>query len=253
MSMNGSYEGIEADTYDLWFVGDSSEESDFYETCMKEVPGPALEIGSGTGRLLLPYLQKGYDVHGVEPSKQMNDICKAKGKQIGVDPVLYDQYMQHLDLTLSYKTIYIPLASFMLVADRDEAIKALELMYLHLEEDGQVIIPLFIPREQLSSPKKEWTIRRCGEREDGATIVVNQSSDIAFNDQIQTNWNRYEIYHAGKLVESNFEVMKLRWYYRYEFEMMLERAGFRDVSLYRGYDRSPLSADQSFMIFRARK
>lgn len=211
----------------------------------------ALEIGCGTGRLLVPYLQKGLEVEGVDPSSEMLGLCREKGEQFGVSPVLYEQYMQELQLPGKYKTIYIPLASFMLVIDREEAIQALQQMYLHLEEGGQVIIPLFIPREQLSNPKKEWTVRRVGNRSDGAKIVLNQASEIAFNEQVQTNWNRYEIYSNDVLMESRFTTSQLRWYYKHEFRMMLESVGFTDVSIYGGYNCSPVSDDQSFMIFRA--
>ncbi|MFD0590111.1 class I SAM-dependent methyltransferase [Paenibacillus sp. GCM10027627] len=250
---NGAYEGIVADTYDLWFAGDSFEDTAFYEECMREVPGLALEIGCGTGRLLLPYLKKGLPVHGVEPSAEMREICKEKGAGDGVAPVVYDQWMQELDLPDTYKTIFIPLASFMLVADWKEARKALELMYAHLEEGGQLIVPLFIPREHLTAPKKEWTVRRVAEQPHGTTIVLNQASDLAFNEQIQTNWNRYEIYRDGILTESSFASSKLRWYSRNEFWLMLEAAGLKDIEVYGGYDRSPLSNDGTFMIFRAWK
>lgn len=170
---------------------------------------------------------------------------------LGVSPVVYEQYMQDLQLPGKYKTIYIPLASFMLVIDREEALRALRQMRHHLEKGGQVIIPLFMPREQLSNPKKEWTVRRVGERSDGARIVLNQESEIAFNEQVQTNWNRYEIYKDDVMIESRLTTSRLRWYYKHEFSMMLEFAGFTEVSIYGDYNCSPLLDDQSFMIFRA--
>ena len=33
--------------------------------------------------------------------------------------------------------------------------------------------------------------------------------------------------------------VQLRWFYRYEMEHLLARAGFTDVTLYGGYDRRP--------------
>jgi SAM-dependent methyltransferase len=254
MYSNGAaYEGIVADTYDIWFPGYQFEDTEFYKKIINEVPGRALEIGCGTGRLLLPYLQEDLEVDGVEPSQAMIDRCREKGRTLGVAPVLYKQYMQDLDLPYRYQTIFIPLASFMLVTDRDEAVKALKSMYDHLDTGGQIVIPLFIPREQLSSSKKEWTVRRVGEREDGAKIVLNQASDIAFHEQKQTNWNRYEIYVNDALSDTRFSVSTLRWYYKHEFVMLLEGSGFTDISIYGGYDGSPLTDDRQFMIYRARK
>ncbi len=252
-STNSSYEGIVADTYDIWFSGDRFDDTDFYYKLITEVPGLALEIGCGTGRLLLPYLEKGIEVEGVDPSQEMLSKCREKAQLKRLSPVLYDQFMQDLCLPRKYKTIFIPLASFMLVTNREEAMRALKQMYMHLEEDGQIIIPLFIPRDQLSGSKKEWTVRRVGERYDGAKIVLNQASEIAFNEQVQTNWNRYEIYMNDQLTESRFTCSQLRWYYKYEFELMLEKNGFKDITIYGGYNFTTMNEDQSFMIFRARK
>jgi SAM-dependent methyltransferase len=253
MTNKEAYEGIVADTYDTWFAGDTFDDLDFYMKLMNEVPGRGLEIGCGTGRLLLPYLEKGFDVEGVEPSTEMVDICQEKGKKRGISPVIYKQYMQHLSLPHKYATIFIPLASFMLVTDREEAIQALDKMYAHLEDDGQIIIPLFIPREHLSDPSKEWTVRRVGDRRDGTMVVLNQASDISFNEQIQINWNRYELYRDSVLLESRFTTSQLRWYYKYEFVMMLEQIGYRDISIYGDYNSNPLADNGSFMVFRARK
>ncbi|MFF2885755.1 class I SAM-dependent methyltransferase [Paenibacillus sp. NPDC057967] len=248
-----SYEGIVADTYDIWFPGESFEDTAFYEACMREAPGLALEIGCGTGRLLLPYLKKGYEIHGMEPSPRMREHCLAKGEKLGLSPVLHDQFMERMDLADVYRTIFIPLASFMLVTARQEAKRALKLMHVHLETGGQLIIPLFIPREQLSVSKKEWSVRRVGEREDGAAILLNQASEIQFNEQVQVQWNRYEVYENSALAETYFSETRLRWYYRHEFQAMLEDAGFKDIAVYGGYDRRPLGHDGTFMIFRAWK
>ncbi|RYD65398.1 MAG: class I SAM-dependent methyltransferase, partial [Verrucomicrobiaceae bacterium] len=39
-------------------------------------PGISLEIGCGSGRLLLPLLQKGHNVEGLELSREMLDLCR---------------------------------------------------------------------------------------------------------------------------------------------------------------------------------
>jgi ubiquinone/menaquinone biosynthesis C-methylase UbiE len=252
MNING-YKGIVSESYDIWFAGDTFDDTAFFRKLIEEVPGAALEIGCGTGRLLLPYLKAGLEIEGVDCSQEMMDICKQKAEALGVSPVLYDQFMQDLDLPRKYKTIFIPLASFMLVTNREDAITALSKFYQHLEEEGQVIIPLFIPKEQFNANKKEWAVRRVGTRYDGDEIVLSAASTINFNEQLQTNWNKYEIYKESSLVESKFTTSELRWYYKYEFKMMLEKAGFKDISIYGGYNFEKLNDDQAFMIFRARK
>jgi SAM-dependent methyltransferase len=60
MSSDGSYQGIVAESYDIWFSGDKFDDTDFYKKLINELPGAVLEIGCGTGRLLLPYLHNFY-------------------------------------------------------------------------------------------------------------------------------------------------------------------------------------------------
>jgi SAM-dependent methyltransferase len=249
-STQGSYQGIVASTYDIWFSGNHFFDTDFYKKLMDEVPGAALEIGCGTGRLLIPYMNEGYNVEGVDCSQEMLDSCKQKASEQGLIPVLYDQLMQDLNLSKTYKTIYIPLASFMCVSERDEALRALESIFNHLDNCGQVIIPLFIPQ---NVNKNEWAVKRKGIRSDGAEIILSTISNINFHDQVQTNYDKYEIIKDGHLFDTIFSTSKLRWYYKYEFMMMLEKVGFREISIYGGYNFQEMNDDQNFMIFRARK
>lgn len=105
MSSDGSYQGIVAETYDIWFSGDTFDDTDFYKELIQELPGAALEIGCGTGRLLLSYLEEGFEVEGVDCAKEMLHLCRARAEQKGLSPVLYEQYMQNLHLPRKYKTI----------------------------------------------------------------------------------------------------------------------------------------------------
>jgi ubiquinone/menaquinone biosynthesis C-methylase UbiE len=54
MSFNNveSYEGILAETYDMRFSDETFDDTEFYKQMIKEIPGAALELGCGTGRLL---------------------------------------------------------------------------------------------------------------------------------------------------------------------------------------------------------
>jgi len=62
---------------------DHSKEIDFWAKCIKESGEPVLELGSGTGRVLVPLLERGFEIVGIDTSKDMMDrclaICKTKG------------------------------------------------------------------------------------------------------------------------------------------------------------------------------
>lgn len=247
-----SYEGILAETYDMR-TGNASDDSEFFKKMITEVPGVALEIGCGTGRLLLPYLDAGLDVDGVDCSEDMLDICRAKAEKNGQSPVLYDQYMQNLDIPKKYMTIYIPAASFMLLSEREDAMNALKSIYAHLDQGGQTLIPLFIPKDLFINKDDEWAPGFKGTRSDGSDIVVSSKSNFNFLEQKQTKIERYEIFKDGIIIDTQYSTTKMRWFFKYEFIMMLEKTGFRDVSVYGGYSLQEVNENQNFMIIRARK
>src|SRR5947209_16987213 len=98
---NAGYEywGLKAQTWDL-LRGDTSEWEDrsFYRDIILEGGQPALDVGCGTGRLLLDYLASGIDVDGVDNSPEMLALCREKAEKISLTPRLFQQSMQTLDL-----------------------------------------------------------------------------------------------------------------------------------------------------------
>ena len=101
--MPGDYEyrGLMAQAWDL-LRGDYSAWADrpFYRAIIERRDGPALDVGCGTGRLILDYLQAGLDVDGVDNSPEMLAICRAKAAASGVDVSgrLFEQEMDRLAL-----------------------------------------------------------------------------------------------------------------------------------------------------------
>ena len=66
---------------------------------------PALDVGCGNGRLLVPWVADGLDVDGVDASADMIEACRAAAGTAGCQPVLYVQPTHRLDLPRRYRTI----------------------------------------------------------------------------------------------------------------------------------------------------
>src|SRR5438067_11430961 len=116
------YSGLKAATWDL-IRGDTSNWSDrfFFREMIERSGQPALDVGCGTGRLLLDYLAQGLDVDGVDNSPEMLAICRRKAAELGLRPSLYQQAVEELALPRTYGTIFVPSSSFQLVLDPDAA------------------------------------------------------------------------------------------------------------------------------------
>src|SRR4029079_13281768 len=50
---------------------------------------PALDAGCGTGRLLVPWLRRGYDVDGCDVSADMVARCRERARREGLEPRLF--------------------------------------------------------------------------------------------------------------------------------------------------------------------
>ena len=70
---------IGAKYYDAFYASKSDlVDAAFYCELAANVDGPILEIGCGTGRLLLPIARQGTKITGVEYSDSMLDVLRSK-------------------------------------------------------------------------------------------------------------------------------------------------------------------------------
>ena len=115
--------GMMASAWDL-LRGDTSSWPDrfFYKDLILKYGQPALDVGCGTGRLLLDYLAQGIDIDGVDNSPEMLAICAEKAQQLGLHPQLFEQPMERLNLPRTYRTIIVPSSSFQLLTDLQSAL-----------------------------------------------------------------------------------------------------------------------------------
>ncbi len=59
---------------------------------------PALDVGCGSGRLLVPWVSDGLGVDGVDASADMIEACRGAARAAGCEPALYVQPTHRLDL-----------------------------------------------------------------------------------------------------------------------------------------------------------
>ena len=71
-----AYEAF-AKYYDIWHE-DYSADIDYYLRLAEGTGGPVLECMSRTGRALIPFAQKGFNITGVDRSPAMLDMCTTR-------------------------------------------------------------------------------------------------------------------------------------------------------------------------------
>ena len=88
---------------------------EFYRDRLSSCKGRILEAAVGSGRLLIPLLEAGLLVDGVDDSEDMLAACRSRCAQRGLHPRLYQARLQDLSLPDRYEAIIVPAGSFLLI------------------------------------------------------------------------------------------------------------------------------------------
>lgn len=252
------YRGAMAQFWDL-LRGDTSkwEDRPFYRQIIAESGQPALDIGCGTGRLLLDYLQQGIDIDGVDNSPEMLMLCRQKAAQLGLQPALYQQGMETLDLPRPYRTILVPSSSFQLVIEPDAAAEALRRFYQHLAPGGALVMALLAyhtgdHKEPIVTGEWQQEVTR---PEDGAIVRRWSRSMIDRVNQLEHTEDRYDVILNGEVVasESLSRSPATRIYTQAQVVELVERVGFTNVRVCSGFTRQPATpTDAVFTVLGAK-
>lgn len=252
------YKGLIAEAWDV-LRGDTSGWADrsFYREIIRRSGEPVLDVGCGTGRLLLDYLSQGIDSDGVDNSPEMLTLCRRKADDMGLAPNLYEQYMETLDLPRHYRTILIPSSSLSLITCPSDVAQALQRVYDHLQPGGCVAAPLMTFRKEgtlegdpLEALEAGWE-NSATRPEDGTTFRRVSRWRFDPGDGCDHTEDRYQKIIGGEVVaeELHQQSPATRSYTQAEARDLFKRAGFVDVQLYREFTFDPVTPeDRGFTV-----
>src|SRR6516162_9256273 len=134
----------DGDVYDL--VGkDVPYGLDFYLALAREANVPVLDVACGTGRILLPCLQAGVDIEGLDLFEPMLETLRAKAAPLGLTPRLHRADMSDFSLPRRYRLVMIPFNAFIHNMTQHAQIRCLELCREHLMPGGMLAFDTFFP------------------------------------------------------------------------------------------------------------
>jgi ubiquinone/menaquinone biosynthesis C-methylase UbiE len=264
MGEDYEYRGLVAEAWDL-LRGDTSAWADraFYRAIIEQRGGPVLDVGCGTGRLLLDFLEAGFDVDGVDNSPEMLAICREKAASAGLDLSgrLFLQDMELLTPPRRYAVILVPSSSFQLLTDPPAAERALRRFREHLEAGGLLALPFMSKlwpgrRTPAQMAWSDWRIlgeaRRPG---DGEVIRRWTRARYDHDEQLEHEENRYEVLRGGVVIATEHHARSpcVRWYSQAQAQSLVTGAGLAVEATTSGFSFDPATADDTtFCILATR-
>lgn len=252
------YYGQMAQLWDL-LRGDTSDWDDrhFYKAAIEKYGQPALDVGCGTGRLTLDFLQLGIDIDGVDDSPEMLALCRKKARALGLTPNVQRQAMENLDLPRRYRLILVPSSSFQLLTDPDGAAQAMRRFYEHLLPGGWLIMPFMrvgFDANGQPIPSEESTLE-VTRPEDGAQVRRWSRSEYDHAAQLEHTQDRYEIIKDGQVIfrEDHSRSPATRDYTQQQAVRLYEEAGFVEIQVTSGFTFDPVQPGDSIFCVLGKK
>lgn len=109
---------------------------DFYLGLAARQKGPVLDIGCGTGRVLLPLLQAGNQAVGLDSSVNMLSLAQAKLAAAGLEAPLFQGDMRDFDLGRQFSLVIIPYYAMIYMTGDQERRQVFQCCHRHLAPGG---------------------------------------------------------------------------------------------------------------------
>lgn len=229
---------------------------DFYLGLAKEAGGPVLEVACGTGRILLPCLRAGIDIDGLDLFSSMLESLRAKAAAVGLSPHVYRADMRDFRLSRRYRLVIIPFNAFLHNLTTEDQVGTLRCCRDHLEAGGLLTFNIFFPGlDIVSSPQGAPMLEHeTRHPETGLRLRIYDTRSLDRIHQIQNSTILIqEIDAQGRVAHAHVSKTSIRWIYKPELELLLEKAGFKRFRIFGGFDRRPLRCETDEMVVFAWK
>ncbi len=228
----------------------------FYLDLAGRVGGPVLEIGCGTGRVLLEVAARGIEIDGLDSSEDQLRVLRAKLEKSSPEAAsrirLHRADMRTFALDRRFRLITAPFRPVQHLYTMEDQIAAFRAIRRHLLPDGRFAFDAFYPQYRLldedlhvGRPDLEWadpeapgrTIRRFFVREQ-----VNRLNQV-FSGQFI-----FRVFEGDSLIAEEREQVRMSYYTYPQFLLLFELCGFRVLEQYGSFAREPIEICKE-MIF----
>ena len=232
--------------YDAYFTGIEGE-VDFYVEEAMDCGGPVLELGCGTGRVLLPIARSGIEITGIDIDNGLLEVLRGKlngeDREVAQRIHILESDMAAFSTEKSYEIVIAPYRAFQHLLTTADQRQALDCVYRHLKTGGRFVFNAFDPLQEIARNGFTLPVRKDSDfidRITGHTISAYFSRQYDPELQVLEQEFVFEEFNlSGESKRRWSNLLLLRWTPHGEMIHLLERSGFQVDALYGDFSGGP--------------
>lgn len=218
-----------------------------------------LELGCGTGRVLLPLARAGHQVTGVDLSAAMLARCRTK---LADEPAavrervaLHQEDVRDFTVGAGFALAIAPFRVLQHLTTADDQLRCLAQVRRHLAPGGRIAFDVFNPRFTLLAQDRTAEVEDTPEIPLPDGRYLRRTTRVARVRWVEQLSDVELIYYlrSGTAVERVVQAFPIRWYSASELAHLLARAGFALEAVYGNFDREPLRDESPDIVMVAAK
>ncbi len=191
--------------------------------------GRVLELAIGTGRVALPLVERGLEVHGIDASQEMLELLQNKPGGEAVATSLGD--IEDVDVEGEFDLILLVFNTLFALTTQQAQVRCFQNAAHHLGPDGVFVIEAFVP--DLSRFDGGQTVRASRVQTDRIGLEVSKHDAVS-----QTVESQHVMITEGG---TRLRPVYIRYSWPSELDLMARLAGLRLRERWGGWDRSPFT------------
>jgi SAM-dependent methyltransferase len=227
------------------------EDLPFWLKLAGQVGDPLLELGCGTGRVLVPLAQAGHHSIGIDHDFAMLRFLRARIEELTLAPWLLAADITQYALAMQFSLVLLPCNTFSTL-QKNERMACLECVRKHLKPGGLFAVSIPNPERLAALPGYS-----APEFEDefphpatGNPVQVS-SSWTRMKDIFQLTWTYDHLFPDGRVerftAETTHQMQPSNGYLD-----EIRNSGMQVVELYGDFDRAPYTRESPYLIYVAK-
>jgi SAM-dependent methyltransferase len=227
--------------YDVLAQMTAPDDLPFYRALVAEHGGPVLELGCGTGRVVLALAREGVETVGVELSAPMLAAARLRAEREGLGVTLALGDLRSFALDTTFALVLLPYNTLNHLHALDDLRRCFRTVRRHMDARSRFVVDTFQPSLAFlgGAPERARPILRYRDPYTAREVVLSEENH--YDPATQRNRVVWRYATEGE-ADARVEEMTMRLFFPQELDALLELSGFAIERKLGDYDGRPFDS-----------